>query len=148
MAIDKHQLYEACMKQQTEEIESFETRVKTLKTDVNANEQSASQSEERKAGKMEMIRNFEKELTFSLREMNFLKSLNPSITNTKVEPGAVVMTKQLNFYISVPTDKIKIDGETFIGISTKAPIYSVMQDKMKGDSFKFNETEYTILDLY
>jgi hypothetical protein len=148
MRIDKHKIFEACLQQQTEEVNNFEARVNSMKSDVDTNEQSASQSEERTAGKLELLSNYEKELTFSRMEMNHLKALKPSITNTKVEPGAIVMTDQLNFYISIPINKIEVDGETFVGISTNAPIYTVMKDKVKGDTFKFNETTYTILNVY
>lgn len=148
MAIDKQKLYDACLEQQIKEVENFETRVKTLKTDINSHNQSASQTEERKAGQIELLRNYEQELTFSKMEMTQLQSLNPAVASNKVEPGAVVMTKKLNFYISIPTDKIEIDGETFIGISTKAPIYTEMQNKKEGESFTFNETTYTISAIY
>ncbi len=146
--IDKNKIHTVYLEKQKEEVDNFETRVKTLKADVSANDQSASQSEERTAGDMELLRNYEKELNFSRMEMTSLQSLNPAVAHTKVEPGAIVVTNQLNFYISIPMEKIEIDGETFIGISVKAPIYAAMQDKKKGDTFSFNETKYTILDLH
>ena len=80
--------------------------------------------------------------------MTNLQSINPAVVNTKVESGAVVMTNHLNFFISIPIDKIEIEGVSFVGISTKAPIYSEMQGKKKGDTFKFNNMEYSILELY
>ncbi len=148
MPVDKKVLFEACMEQQQKEVENFENRVNSLKKDMFTNKESASQSGAGNAGKMDLLGNYEKQLTFSQMEMNQLKSLNPSVANSIVEPGAIVMTDQLNFYISVPTDKIEIDSESFIGISVKSPIYAVMRGKKKGDGFTFNETNYTILDLY
>lgn len=146
--MDKRKLYAACILQQKEEVENFESRVNSLKADVNAHEHSASQTEERTAGNLDLLRNYEKELTFSRNEMTHLQSLDPSITHSKIEPGAVVLTDKLNFYISIPLDKIEIDGTTFIGISNRAPIYTAMENKLKGDTFKFNETEYAILDVF
>jgi hypothetical protein len=148
MPINKTELFEACMQQQNKEVENFENRVSSLKKDLFENTESASQSAGGNADRMELLANYEKELVFSQMEMNQLSSLNPSVANIIVEPGAVVMTDQLNFYISIPTDKIEINGESFIGISIKSPIYSVMQGKKKGDSFEFNERAYNILDLF
>ncbi len=148
MPIDKKELFEACMFQQKKEVENFQNRVAGFKKDLNANTESASQGQGGNAGKMELLANYEKELLFSEMEMNQLKSLNPSIACTIVEPGAIVMTDQLNFYISIPTDKIEINGESFIGISVKSPIYKVMQGKKKGDGFEYNERAYTILQVY
>lgn len=148
MAIDKKALLDACLQMQEKEVENFENRVKALKNDMNAQTESASQGQGGNAGKMELLENYEKELVFSQMELTQLKSLDPSITNTVVEPGAIVMTDRLNFYISIPTDKIVIDDKSFIGISVKSPIYMEMKGCKKGDSFKFNETGYSILDLY
>lgn len=148
MPIDKKLVFDACMEQQTKEVENFESRVDNLKKDMFSNTESASQSGGGNAGNMELLSNYEKELVFSRMEMTQLKSLNPLVTNSIVEPGAIVMTNHLNFYISVPTDKIVIKEVSFIGISMKSPIYAVMQGKKKGDEFVFNETNYSILDIY
>lgn len=148
MPINKNKLFEACMVQQKTEVENFENRVTSLKKDLFSNKESASQGEGGNAGRMELLANYEKELAFSQMEMNQLKSLNPSVANTVAELGAIVMTDKLNFYISIPTDKIEINEESFIGISVKSPIYKMMQGKKAGDSFEFNETAYTIHNVY
>ncbi|MBU1367946.1 MAG: hypothetical protein KJ578_12840 [Bacteroidetes bacterium] len=146
--MDKIKLHEACLQQQKEVVENFESRLKVLKADANANKHSASQTEERMAGKVDMLRNYEKELTFSRMELSSLQSINPTIAHTIVEQGAVVITNKLNFYISISLDKIEIEGATFIGISAKAPIFSAMENKRKGEPFKYNETTYAILEIY
>jgi len=148
MSVNKKLVFEACMEQQTKEVENFENRVNSLKKDMFSNTESASQGGGGNAGKMELLANYEKELTFSRMEMNQLKSLDPSVVSSVIEPGAIVMTDHLNFYISVPTDKMEINSESFIGISVKSPIYTVMKGKKKGDEFAFNETKYSILDVY
>lgn len=147
MTIDKNKIHAICLIKQKEELDSFVTRIQTLKEDIYAKEHSASQKEERTASKVDLLRNYEQELSFSQMEMNNLQNLNPSLITTKVEPGAVVKTNLLNFYISIPIDKIEIDGATFVGISVKAPIYAMMLDKKKGDTFTFNDSEYKIIDL-
>jgi hypothetical protein len=147
MSIDKNKIHAISLLKQQEELDNFINRINTLKEDINAKDHSSSQKEERTAGKVDLLHSYERELTFSKMEMSSLQNLDPSIVNTKVEPGAVVMTNLLNFYISIPIDKIEIDGTTYVGISVKAPIYAVMRDKKKGDEFAFNETEYKIIDL-
>lgn len=146
--IDKKQIHAFCIKKQEEEVQNFESRVSSLKADVNSHNHSASQTEERTAANVDLLGNYEQELRFSHMEMTNLQSINPAVANTKVESGAVVMTNHLNFFISIPIDKIEIEGVRFVGISTKAPIYTEMQGKKKGDTFKFNNMEYKILELY
>ena len=65
-----------------------------------------------------------------------------------VELGAVVVTDQQVFFISTSVDVANIEGLTFFGISTKAPIYSVMKDKRALDTFDYAGVKYRILELY
>lgn len=146
--IPKNQILEACLKKQEELIESFESRVQEMKDDAFSRNHSSSQTEDRKTGKIELLRNFEKELAFVRMEMEILKSLNPATNNTKVESGAVVITDKMNFFIAVSSEKVEIDGETVFGISTKAPIYSVMQGLEKDNEFEFNDRAYKIVEVY
>ncbi len=148
MNISKDQVLEACTQKQEELIKNFESRVNTSSADAYDDNQSASQSEDRTAGKIDLLSTFENELAFAQTEMAFLKSLDPSKENTKVEPGAVVLTNHLNFFIGVSSEKMEVDGEDIFGISTKAPIYASMQDKQKGDSFEYNEKVYEIQEVY
>ena len=146
--IAKSQILDACMQKQEELIKSFEDRVNVSKADAYDHEHSASQTENRTAGKVDLLRTFEKELGFVRMEMEFLKSLNPEKINTAVEAGAVVITNRMNFFIAVSSEKIEVDGEMIFGMSTKAPLYTAMQGMEKGKSFEFNGTEYEIEEVY
>ena len=75
--ITKSRILDACIQKQEELIKSFEDRVSVSKADAYEHEHSASQTENRTAGKVELLRTFEKELGFVRMEMEFLKSLNP-----------------------------------------------------------------------
>lgn len=66
---------------------------------------------------------------------------------TIVEPGAMVLTNTLNFYIGISASKFEYDGRTFIGLEPSAPIYTVFEGAKKGDKVTFNEHEYHILEV-
>ena len=66
----------------------------------------------------------------------------------KVGAGALVMTNKGNFYISVPTDRLTVDGEKVIGISPEAPIYRAMHEKEAGDTFAFRNIHYKIKKVF
>lgn len=146
--ISKDLILKTCITKQEELINNFDRRVNELKTDASSQRQSASQSEDRTAGNVEILGTFESELMFVQMEMGFLKSLNPDHVNNKVEPGAVVVTDKRTFFIAVSSEKIEIEGVEIFGISTKAPIYSAMIDLKKGDQFQFNDISYKIQDVY
>ncbi len=146
--IPKDVILQTCIDKQHELIANFEYRVAEMKADTMGQTDSASQTEDRTAGKIELLISIEKELAFATMEMGYLKSLNANFENSKVEPGAVVITDQLNFFISVSSEKMEIGGKVFYGISTQAPIYASMQDLKKSEKFEFNKTAYKIEDVY
>ncbi len=146
--ISKAGVLAACLQKQAELIESFESRVDASKADTYSHNQSASQSEDRAAGKMELLNTYRHELAFAKSEMNFLKSLEATIECAKAEPGAMVITNHLNFFIGVSSEKIEVDGAEVFGISTNAPIYKMMEGMGKEDKFQFNKKEYIIEDVY
>ncbi|MEO7264629.1 MAG: hypothetical protein ABIW38_06935 [Ferruginibacter sp.] len=147
-SIDKQKVLDICLQKQEEQVENFKSRVLSIKSDINDKTYSASQSEDRKAGKTEMLRIYEKELVFSTADLDYLKSLNPSIEYPTVQPGALVVTKELMFFVAISTEKFEIEGKTAVGISVNAPIYKTMMGLAKGESFQFNQSEYLIEELY
>jgi sorbitol-specific phosphotransferase system component IIA len=148
MTIPKKLILDACLQKQNDLIDSFRKQLEGMETDAFAQNHSPSQSENRAAGKIELLNAVGKELDFALREMELLKMLNPDKESSIVEPGAVVVSDKLTFYICVSIEKIEVQGQPIFGISTKAPIYASMRGLKKGDSFSFNETDYIIKEVY
>ena len=146
--IDKNAILQASIEKQNELINHFEKREAEVNADTFSQNESASQSEDRRAGKYELLKSLGDELAFAQQELAYLNSLDVTKESTNVEPGATVVTDKLTFFISTSSEKIEIDGVTIVGISTRAPIYANMRGLQKGNSFKFNETNYVIEDLY
>lgn len=80
---------------------------------------------------------------------NELKFIEKNSLNTldKVDIGAVVYTQEMIFFIGVALVPFKLDDKTILGISNKAPIYTLMKNKQKGDKFTFANKTYEILDI-
>ncbi len=146
--ISKALIRDTCLQKQQQLVDSYSGRVNEMTVDATSQEQSASQSEDRNAGDVEILNTIESELKFVQREMAFLQTINPEHVNTIAEPGAVVVTKDRIFFIAVSSEKIEVEGQLIYGISTNAPIYSAMQGLKKGDAFGFNGTTYTIDNVY
>lgn len=146
--ISKKLILYGCLQKQNELIENIEKRINALKADVFNYSQSTSQSENRAAGKIDLLNALENELIFAKTENKHLESIDPSKENASVESGAVVITNHLIFFIGISGEKIEIEGEVIQGISTKAPIYSFMHGLKKGNTFSYNEKAYEILNVY
>jgi len=66
---------------------------------------------------------------------------------SKVEPGALVLTDSLNFFIGITANMFEHEGKKYIGLNTDAPIYTALQGARAGDSVVFNGQEYKILEV-
>ncbi len=75
--------------------------------------------------------------------LRLIKSISFEPTDT-VKLGAVVSVNGRCMVVAVPKSKFSIEGQDFIGISTKAPIYAQMVGKKAGDEFTFNNMNFTI----
>jgi hypothetical protein len=146
--IDKNQILQACIEKQDELIDHFKKRESEVNDDTFSQMESASQSEDRRAGKYELLKALGDELAFAQQGLTYLNSLDVTKDSSVVEPGAIVVTGQLIFFIGISIEKVEIDGATIVGISTRAPIYASMKGLKKASSFKFNETNYVIEDVY
>ncbi len=56
---------------------------------------------------------------------------------TKVEPGAVVRFGDKRFIIAVATSPFSVGDQQFVGLSTHAPIYELIEGLSAGDIFQF-----------
>ncbi|MEO7523122.1 MAG: hypothetical protein ABIT58_03465, partial [Ferruginibacter sp.] len=146
--ITKQEVLNICIQKQEEQVKNFDSRVNSIKSDVNVNDDSASQTEDRQAGTAEMLSIYQNEQVVSVADLQYLKSLSELADCSIVQPGALVITLEIVFFIAISTEKFTIDGHNVIGISVNAPIYEVMEGLSKGDSFNFNEMEYLIEEIY
>lgn len=145
---NKNKILQSCIQKQEELVESFKSRETEMHDDSNSHNATDSQSENRKAGKIDVLNALRQELIFAQKELHYLNSLNVENKCGEVEPGAVVVTETITFFIGVSSEKVEVDGQNFFGISTNAPIYASMKGLKKGDKFQFNETEYLVKDVY
>lgn len=87
-------------------------------------------------------------LDAAVRNLAILNAISPDASHETVTLGAVVMTPDQNFFVSVNLGTMEVEQQSFVGISTAAPIYQAMVNKKEGDSFIFQDREYRIESLF
>ena len=88
------------------------------------------------------------ELRINRAKMDLDSFLNLDFSEkSKVEPGALVLTETLNFFIGISVTPFDHEGKKFIGLNTEAPIYTALVGKKSGDSVEFNGQKYKIKDV-
>ena len=78
---------------------------------------------------------------------NRLKQMSSDITHDKVVAGAIVITDNGNFYISVSLGKVKVEDEMYYTISPIAPLSKVFLKKKSGDRVEFRGRSYFIKNV-
>jgi transcription elongation GreA/GreB family factor len=138
----------ACLFKQQLIIADFEHEVKNLRTEITRHDDIASQEHRSTPERNEMLVRMEHELMFLKNELTTLESIDEEKPCDEVEIGAVVVTDQRIFFICTSVDIVEVNGQSFFGISTKAPIYHSMKGKKEGDCFEFSGVRYLVLDVY
>jgi predicted metal-binding transcription factor (methanogenesis marker protein 9) len=70
------------------------------------------------------------------------------VEHDKVKFGSVVFTNFQNYFVSTGIGEIKIDDLSFHAISTLAPLFQILLDKRKGDTFMFLDRLYTVIEVF
>jgi hypothetical protein len=148
----RKKMLDACIKKQQLLIDDFKGRVKALlDTEDLGNEEEYDNTQLSQKGQAsEEVNNINEALSLANEEMNFLLQLKSADNNSHsvVGPGAIIITDKAVFFISVSIEQFGVDGETFIGISTKSPLYLTMKGLPKESIFCHNGTNYKILDIF
>ena len=95
----------------------------------------------------ELAEAFDQPIHAHFDKIDKLKSLDFS-TKTDVEEGAVVKLNNRYFVISISSAVFECEGESFMGISTDAPIYQPMEGLQTGDTFTFHQQKFEIQAVY
>lgn len=81
----------------------------------------------------------------NLQLLNSLKDVES--TTGIVRNGSLVSTNKGLFYVAISVGQIDVEGERLFAISAISPIGKLLLGKKAGDSFSFNQNEYSILDM-
>ena len=65
-----------------------------------------------------------------------------------VEPGAAVRLGDRFFVVGVSTGAFSCQGQTFVGISTAAPIYEALEGKKAGETCDFRGRTLQVVEIY
>ena len=140
-----------CIHQQQELIGNYNQRISELNADTFKRNASASQSEDRRSGKVDLLIALERELSFAQKELAYLSQLDISAENKVVSHGAMVITDQINFFIGISTDRLISKGSPSLGFRTTHPSMQTWEIFTKTTSLplmKRNITLRTSIDRY
>jgi hypothetical protein len=144
----KQQLLDECKAIQKKAIDSSKNAMDETQQALNEygpNKDRYDSFRDQLIGKRDM---FAAQYQKALTECSILKKIDPSKIKERVEFGAIIMTQKSNFFVSISSGKIELDGVVYYAISPAVPLFKVMNGLKKGDTFEFNGQKQSIVDLF
>jgi len=145
----KYQLFKLCTKYVDEKIENAQEAINSAQESANEETKSSS-GDKYETGRSMMQLEIEKYST-QLEEGLKLKRLLNQIDFRKkyqtVQPGALVLTNNGIFFISISTGKLLIGKKEYLAISFSSPIGQALANKAVKDVVEFRDKKYEILKV-
>ena len=146
----KTKLYQRCMEFVLQRIDTAETALKQAQEASNDDTKSSAGDKfetTREMMQQDIARN--KNLLFDGQQnLQLLTSLESvPVSGDTVRNGSLVYTSKGIFYISISAGQLHVDEKLVFAISAASPIGQLLIGKKAGESFSFNQNEYTIKDI-
>lgn len=81
------------------------------------------------------------------KQIEILSRIDTNHKHERVALGSIVKTSKANYFLSISSGEINIDGDSFFCISMVTPIGKLLLSKVVGDSFVFNSEVIKITDI-
>src|SRR5690554_3585662 len=134
----------------------IDKRIAQYRQDITAAEESRNTATKSSAGdKHETARalmqneleNLENQLSATLSLKNNLSRIPVSANQESIAFGSLIKTDQGLFFISVSLGKISLGNHSCYALSPMAPLANRLIDHTIGDSVRFREKTYAILEI-
>ncbi|MCB9208000.1 MAG: 3-oxoacyl-ACP synthase [Ignavibacteriales bacterium] len=145
----KLQLAALCNKYVDEKISTAEEAINSAQESANEETKSSS-GDKYETGRSMMqleIEKYSTQLTEGLKLKKALAQIDFKKTYQAVQPGALVLTNNGNFFISVSAGKLSLDDIDYMAISFSSPIGQALANKVEKDIIEFREKKYKILTI-
>ncbi len=144
----KKQIYNKCLSILEENAETARQTMNQIQKDANEAEQEHDVFD---GSRSELLRErdiYAEQLQKAVDEIQILKKVSFDGLEDQVEFGAVVITNKQKMFIALGLGKVEVNGETYYVISKDVPIYKAMEGLKKGDTFTFNNMNFSIEDVF
>ena len=141
----KKEVIELVIEQQNKLVEHLKTAVDELHTGADIDEEDTIDPEDfsHQTETGDMMLRMKQQLAEAQRDLEQIHNLDQD-PSEHVQAGTLVQTDKMNFLVCIPTKPFDFKGKKTLGISTEAPLYKAMLNKVKGDKFTFGDDEYTV----
>lgn len=145
----KEQLYKECHKFLNQRLENIQHTITDIQNSL-LSETKSSAGDKHETGRAMLQLEREKagqQLAELQTQIEILQKINPELSQENVALGSIVKTSASNYFIAVSVGEIKVNSESFYGVSAATPIGKLLLSKHVGDSINFRTQKFTILEI-
>ena len=145
----KKKLHAHCDNYIREKLKVLERRKKELKLALDSEDKSSAGDKHEIGRAMIQIEREKLGKQISLNEQVFKKliSFEKNINTDVVCLGSIVITDNLNYYLSIPAGFLKIESKMYYFVSPISPIGMLLLGKKIKDQIYFNKKTSKILEI-
>ncbi|WP_179344570.1 3-oxoacyl-ACP synthase [Winogradskyella ursingii] len=81
-------------------------------------------------------------------QQQILNKIKPESKHQKITLGSIVKTTNVNYFIAISAGEITLEDSKYFAISSATPIARLLISKETGETIKFRETQFTILEIH
>ncbi|HAI75282.1 MAG TPA: 3-oxoacyl-ACP synthase [Microscillaceae bacterium] len=142
----KTQLHKKCLEIANEKVQILQNNIALAQETANeATKSSAGDKYETTRAMMQIeIANNQKRLLEAQNLQKILQEMVFKPTYSVVSSGALVITDQATFFISVGIGPVLLENEKYLVISPHSPIGALLMGKATGETVVFNQQKFTI----
>lgn len=148
----KRHIYHACERKLEASIADFKDRIQSLlQTEGLGNEEAYdNHALADTAQQMSEVDALTQSLDFVSGELQQLERVKAAseVIHHVAEPGAVVDTNAGSFFIAVGTEPFQVQGNTYVGLSSKSALFAAMQGKKAGSVMHYHGASYVIKKVF
>ena len=146
----KKMLFDNSVELLKQRIALSEALIKEAQLTANEEEKSSAGDKYETSRAMSHIQKemYSKQLSANQNELVSLLTIDHTTLHTSIIPGTVIKCSDYTFFIAAGLGKLVQECETIFLISPLAPLSLVLSAKNVNDSFKFNNTDIIIKDLF
>lgn len=146
----KSKLFDLCKTMVQENAKELKASIADFQEAANNETKSTAGDKHDTARSMAQIEveNLNHQLAKVLDSLSTLQKLDIKKTYSTVQLGALVETKTIPMFVSIPLGRVEMDGVNYFCLSTSAPISQLILGKKIGDSYELNGVENTIVNIY
>lgn len=146
--MNREDILKALIDEQNNQITTLQNAVNEFKTASDLDESEARDIEDlsHQDESKDMQLRYEKILADAQNNLLTIQNITEN-QHDNTETGSIIETDENFFLVGISLPKISINGKDAMGIAEDAPIFSQLQGKKAGDTFKLGDKETKIIRI-